>query len=73
VRSRFQRRCVTRGEEIRIGGLCRERRIGFDDEIATYIVAILCPFDAISRACSEFGGELFEGYGCEAEGPEERG
>jgi hypothetical protein len=39
---------------------------------ATYVVTVLSPFDVDFRACSEFGGEVFEGDCCEAEGVEQR-
>lgn len=58
-----------------LGFVCGGRRVGSVRVCwyATYVVTVLGPFDVYFRACSEFGGEVFEGYCCEAEGVEERG
>jgi hypothetical protein len=58
-----------------LGIVCGGRRVGLTKVccFAAYVVAVLGPFDVDFGACSEFGGEVFEGYCCEAEGAEERG
>jgi hypothetical protein len=57
------------------GWVCGGRRTGLTRVccFATYVVTVLSPFDVDFGACSEFGGKVFEGDCCEAEGVKERG